>query len=181
MPFAYPDTMNWLPFMAASPPGTMIWLPLKNAETDETFFSFVIREESRFIKNLPKMKTGGVPFLVRSGLMPIELPSGKQIPMLIVMVKLPGGISEMTINALHLDDETLPLIREPKVFLFVGDSGRVERTLLFPANKDMAELFELSRQIYEHEPWVDREFDQAKAIYEASTDMDALWKQMGES
>jgi len=178
-PFAYPDSMSWLPFMAASQPGTMIWLPLTNVETKEKVFAFVLREETQIIQSLQKLKTGGVPLEWRFGMMPITVSSGVTVPMVIVMVNGPGGVSEMTVNALHLDDETLELIRKPRSLLFVGDSGSVERTLLFPASSEMTELFELARQIYDKYPWTDPDFDEAKARYEASTDLASLWAEMG--
>lgn len=178
-PFVYPASMNWLPFMASSAPGTMIWLPLANAETKEKIFAFILREESAIIQSFPKLKTGGVPIEWRFGLMPIEVSSGARVPVVIVMVRGPGGVSEMTVNALHLDDETLKLVRKPRSFLFVGDSGGVERTLLFPASSEMTELFELARKIFDQAPWTDPDFDEAKARYEASTDLETLWMEMG--
>jgi hypothetical protein len=178
-PFVYPDSMSWLPFMAASAPGTMIWLPLVNPKTKEKTFSFVMREESQIIQSLPKLKTGGVPLEWRFGLMPVDVSSGVSVPMVVVMVNGPGGVSEMTINAIYLDDETIELIRKPRLLLFVGDSGSVERTLLFLASSEMTELFELARRIYDDAPWTDPDFDEAKARYEQSTNLEAMWQAMG--
>lgn len=178
-PFAYPASMSWLPFMASSAPGMMIWLPLMDAETKEKVFAFVVREESPIIQSLTRLKSGGIPIEFRFGLMPIDVSSGARVPMVVVMVKGPGGVSEMTVNALYLDDETLELIRKPRSLLFVGDSGSVERTLLFPASSEMTELFDLARKIYDEYPWTDPDFDEAKTRYEQSTDLEALWKAMG--
>jgi hypothetical protein len=178
-PFAYPESMSWIPFMAAAQPGMMIWLPLMDAKTKEKTFAFVLREETPLIQSLPKLKTGGIPLEWRFGLMPIDVSSGARVPMVIVMVRGPGGVSEMTVNALHLDDETISLTRKPRSLLFVGDSGSVERTLLFPASSEMTELFDLARQVYDEYPWTDPDFDEAKARYEASTDLESLWAEMG--
>jgi len=180
-PFAYPSSMGWLPYMAASAPGSMIWLTLENAENGEKIFAFVLRENTTLIESMPKMPSGGVPVAVRSGLIPIDVSSGKRVPMLVVMVHGPGGISEMTVNAMHVDKEALELASGMTSLVMVGDSGSVERSLMFPPNKPFSELFEIICGLYAKYPWTDPDFDEAKRIYESNTDLADLWEEMGQA
>ena len=179
-PFAYPASMGWLQYMATEPPGTMIWLIFESAKGGEKMFTFVIREQTALIEGMPKMPSGGVPIEFRSGMMFVEVSSGNRVPMFIVMMNGPGGVSEMTINALHLDDEAINLVSEMIYLIMVGDSGSVERSLIFPPNKPFAELFAIARGIYKETPWTDIDFDEAKKIYESNTDLSEMWEQMRE-
>ena len=179
-PFVYPVSMGWIQYMATEPPGTMIWLVLENAKMGEKMFAFVIREQTDLIKGMPKMPSGGVPVEFRSGMMFIEVTSGIQVPMLVVMMNGPGGISEMTINALHIDDEALKLVSKMISLIMIGDSGSVERSLIFPPDMSFANLFIIARGAYKESPWTDYDFDEAKMIYESNTDLSEMWEQMGQ-
>lgn len=178
-PFAYPESMSWLPFLTYSSPGTMLWATLKSSEDGGEAFYFMLREESQIIKAIPKLPSGGVPVEWRLGVISYAVSSGKRVPVIVVLVKTAGGISEVTINALHLDDETMALLDEPFMMLFVGDSGSVERTLIFPSSDVVKEVLKLGRTAYDRYPWTDPDFDEAKEMFEQSTDLGSLWTQMG--
>jgi hypothetical protein len=170
--------MAWLTFMAESPVGSMIWLPLEDADSGDLHFAFVIREESDVIEKLSKWNKNVIlPW--RFGVMGIEIPSGKLVAIIDAIVKTPGGIMESTINVLHFTDETVELLKEGFVVLFVGDSGSVERTLIFPRPKEFLSIVDKAMDIFNEDPWDDDDFNQAKAYLESTTSVEELWKRMG--
>jgi len=178
-PFAYPEGMAWLPYMAHSQPGTMIWQPMKNATTGDLAFTFVLREESHVIEALPQLPAGGVLLEWRMGLMAVDVSSGKKVAMIVIVLRTPGGLCEVTVNALHLDEAALVMLDDPIVLILVGDSGSVERSIMFPPSEELPGLLRLGRKIYEKHPWTDPDFDEAKRIFEQTTSLDQLWAQMG--
>lgn len=182
-PFAYPPGFEWLVVLAHSRPGALIWLPLREARTGELNFAFVLREESDIIENLPTTKTKGVILEWRFGVFKLPIPGDedRSIAFVEVMIRTPGGIAEANVNVLHLDDEMIEILDDGKPLLlaFVGDSGTVERQLLFPESEKLDRVVKKALEIFRQDPWTDPEYDRVKAMFEKKFPLERVWDMLG--
>lgn len=175
--FSYPSGFEWLVVLANSPPGTMMWMPLVDAKTGEHHIGFALREESSIIETLPSVKAGTAIVQWRYGVMGLETPGGKTVAFLDVMVKTPGGVSETNINVLHLDETMIETIaaEKPIIMLFVGDSGSVERRMLFPNATPLRVCVAKALEIFEADPWTDKDYDAVKKHFEETSTLEEIW------
>jgi len=182
-PFAYPPGFEWLVVLASSQPGALIWLPMVDAKTREKQFAFALREESSVIENLPSTRTKGVILEWRFGVLGLPIPDDEDrtIAFVEVMIRTPGGISEANINVLHLHEDMIELLEagKPLLLMFVGDSGRVERQLLFPESEQLYRVVKKALDAFEIDPWTDPEYNKVKARFEEKIPLDVIWTKMG--
>ena len=180
-PFAYPAGFDWLVVLASSPPGSMLWVPLVDAKTGENHIGFALREESSIIKSLPSAKPGTAIVHWRFGVLEITSPNGQKVAFLDVLVKTPGGIFETNINVLHLDEVTIETIESesPIIMLLIGDSGRVERQMLFPNAKPLKRVVEVALDRFAKDPWTDKDYDAVKKHFEENSSVEEIWDRLG--
>jgi hypothetical protein len=176
-PFSYPSGFEWLVVLANSPPGTMMWVPLIDARTGEHHIGFALREESAIIEGLPSTKAGTAIIEWRLGVLGLETSKGKTVAFLDVMIQTPGGIFETNINVLHLDETMIDTItaEKPIIMLFVGDSGRVERQVMFPNAAPLREVVEKALKVFETDPWTDKDYDAVKKHFEQTSTLEEIW------
>jgi hypothetical protein len=181
MPFTYPPGHEWRVVIAHSPPGTLFWLPMRDPETGRVALVFVLREDSDVIQSLPQAR-GSVFVEWRFGLFGLQTQEGKVVAFLDVMVKTPGGISEANINVLHMDEETISIVEaeDPITLVFFGDSGKVERQVIFPVKKTFRKLIETALQLFREDPWTDAEYDAVKAHFQDTTTLEEAWEMVGQ-
>ena len=182
-PFVYPAGHEWRTIIAHSVPGTMLWVPMHDPKAGTDHIVFAVREESQIIKSLPAMKSGSVVLEWRLGVMEMETEGGAVVAFAEVMLKTPGGVSEANVNVLHLDPDMIRAIRAENaiVLAFFGDSGSIERTIMFMGDhsKTFRSVIEVALGVFEREPWTDADYDEVKAHLESTMTVDQIWKRLG--
>jgi hypothetical protein len=172
-PFTYPagSGFEWLTVLASSPPGTLLWLPLIDPVTSELHIGFALREESDIIENLPSTKAKTAIIEWRFGVLEMRAPSGKTVAFIEVIIRTPGGICEANINMLHLTSDMIESIEaeSPVVVMFVGDSGRVERQMLFANAEPLRQVVEVAQGVY----------DAVKKHFEETSSVEEIWNRLG--
>ena len=63
--------------------------------------------------------------------------------------------------------------------LFVGDSGSVERQVMFPGNGPINALIEKSLEVFEADPWTDQDYNEIKKQFEEVYSIEETWKRLG--
>lgn len=152
----------------SAPVGTLIWAPVVNKDTHEDIFAFMFREESHHIQRIPRV--GFNPFIEsRTGMVALEVGSGKNVYLVTVMFGIGSNIYEMYLNVLHIDDHIAYLLKYPLLLLFYGDSLQAEATIKIDFHDTLEPVVIMARKMFKKQPWTDEEFDLAKAQYEART------------
>jgi hypothetical protein len=153
---------------------------MQDPESGRPTLVFILREESEVIQNLPQTR-GSVFVEWRFGLFGLQTSDGKLVTFLDVMVRTPGGISEGNINVLHLDEGMISIIEaeDPIVLALVGDSGKIERQLVFPVSKTFKTMVGSALQVFKEDPWTDAEYDAVKAHFQETTTLEEAWRMVG--
>lgn len=176
------DTLStqlaWLAYMQHAPPGTIIWLPLIDTESNKIHFCFIIREKSSIIQNLFTLPNGTIPLNWRMAVFNIEVARNKRVAFVELLVKIRGNLSETNINVLYVDDDVLESLKQPVLLRFLGDSGQIERNVLFPPNPDLYRAVSLARDKFEQSSWTDEDFNYAKQIIEHDNSLSELWEKL---
>jgi hypothetical protein len=176
-----PQEIEWQLYMKHSPPGTIIWLPLSDPRDKTNHLGFIIRETSSNIKTLPEFPNGLIFFQWKAAAINVKISNNKKVIFVVIIMRIKMRLLETNINVLHVNNTILEALNNPIILQFMGDSGKVERSVLIPFRPELIEIVTLARDRFKKSPWTDEEYNQAKAKFEDKNSLLKLWSGLSQN